>query len=732
MAVTDDVSHILDPLNDAQRDAVAGAAGNTLVLAGAGSGKTRVLVHRLAWLVQAEGVSPWSILAVTFTNKAAAEMKQRTERLLNMPVDHLWIGTFHGIAHRLLRAHWQEAGLPQGFQILDADDQQRLVKRIMKDMQLDDSRWPPRQAAWFINQQKDEGRRPQHFDPGHDPWAVQMQRVYEAYEEACQRGGLVDFAELLLRAHEVLRDNAELLEHYRRRFKHLLVDEFQDTNTLQYAWLRLLAGEQGQAFVVGDDDQSVYGWRGAKVENVRQFARDFAPMRTVRLEQNYRSTGTILKAANAVIENNPDRLGKTLWTEAADGERIDVYAAYNDLDEARYVVNTIESAVLQGQRRSECAVLYRSNAQSRVLEEALIAAGMPYRVYGGLRFFERAEIKDALAYLRLAENERDDAAFERIVNVPTRGIGAQTVDVIRQQARGSNQSMHEAARLLVESEGLPGRARNAVAAFLDKMQQLRTAMQEQQLQQQVQEAIELSGLKDHYAKERGEKGQARIENLDELINAAREFAMQFEQADEMTPLAGFLAQAALEAGTEQASEWEDAVQLMTLHSAKGLEFPRVFLCGMEEGLFPHSMSSEEPGRLEEERRLCYVGITRAREHLTLSYAEVRRLYGQESYQRPSRFLQEIPSELLNEVRGAQTTLRPMRSTPVHGMSHRAMHQAAAAEHGLNLGQRVAHPKFGEGTILDLEGDGKSARVQVKFREHGSKWLVLAYANLQPA
>ncbi len=732
MAVTDDVSHILDPLNDAQRDAVAGAAGNTLVLAGAGSGKTRVLVHRLAWLVQAEGVSPWSILAVTFTNKAAAEMKQRTERLLNMPVDHLWIGTFHGIAHRLLRAHWQEAGLPQGFQILDADDQQRLVKRIMKDMQLDDSRWPPRQAAWFINQQKDEGRRPQHFDPGHDPWAVQMQRVYEAYEEACQRGGLVDFAELLLRAHEVLRDNAELLEHYRRRFKHLLVDEFQDTNTLQYAWLRLLAGEQGQAFVVGDDDQSVYGWRGAKVENVRQFARDFAPMRTVRLEQNYRSTGTILKAANAVIENNPDRLGKTLWTEAADGERIDVYAAYNDLDEARYVVNTIESAVLQGQRRSECAVLYRSNAQSRVLEEALIAAGMPYRVYGGLRFFERAEIKDALAYLRLAENERDDAAFERIVNVPTRGIGAQTVDVIRQQARGSNQSMHEAARLLVESEGLPGRARNAVAAFLDKMQQLRTAMQEQQLQQQVQEAIELSGLKDHYAKERGEKGQARIENLDELINAAREFAMQFEQADEMTPLAGFLAQAALESGTEQASEWEDAVQLMTLHSAKGLEFPRVFLCGMEEGLFPHSMSSEEPGRLEEERRLCYVGITRAREHLTLSYAEVRRLYGQESYQRPSRFLQEIPSELLNEVRGTQTTLRPMRSTPVHGMSHRAMHQAAAAEHGLNLGQRVAHPKFGEGTILDLEGDGKSARVQVKFREHGSKWLVLAYANLQPA
>lgn len=1095
MAVTDDVSHILDPLNDAQRDAVAGAVGNTLVLAGAGSGKTRVLVHRLAWLVQAEGVSPWSILAVTFTNKAAAEMKQRSERLLDMPVDHLWIGTFHGIAHRLLRAHWQEAGLPQGFQILDSDDQQRLVKRIMKDLQLDDSRWPPRQAAWFINQQKDEGRRPQHFDPGHDPWAVTMQRVYEAYEEACQRGGLVDFAELLLRAHELLRDNTELLEHYRRRFKHLLVDEFQDTNTLQYAWLRLLAGEQGQVFVVGDDDQclvedtkiqlsngkekliqdiragdqvlssygsgdmraanvlrtskkeasdlvritttsgqtitstpehthfasyvdpartelanepqnflylmekigigfrigitsthnsnrvksklgfmtrsvqehadklwiidtfsneqeariaeittslnykiptlpftprrnrktqnglvhdleaikaifsqidsrtgalqllhdagldpeqphhrpqsrnsnrinvnitlcgdrrgktpmhrisvignnqnhaealrkhgfsirnarstsdswrfetsnkdfekiiesakhiqhlldasiilnarlgkftlsfiqasavrrgmqiynengelltvnkvekikkrmtvydidienthnfiangilthnSVYGWRGAKVENVRQFARDFAPMRTVRLEQNYRSTGNILKAANAVIENNPDRLGKTLWTEASDGERIDVYAAYNDLDEARYVVNAIEGAVLNGQRRSECAVLYRSNAQSRVLEEALIAAGMPYRVYGGLRFFERAEIKDALAYLRLAENERDDAAFERIVNVPTRGIGAQTVDVIRQQARGSNQSMHEAARLLVESEGLPGRARNAVAAFLDKMQQLRTAMADEQLQTQVQTAIELSGLKDHFAKERGEKGQARIENLDELVNAAREFAMQFEQAEEMTPLAGFLAQAALEAGTEQASEWEDAVQLMTLHSAKGLEFPRVFLCGMEEGLFPHSMSAEEPGRLEEERRLCYVGITRAREHLTLSYAEVRRLYGQESYQRPSRFLQEIPSELLNEVRGAQTTLRPMRSTPVHGMSHREMHQAAAAQHGLNLGQRVAHPKFGEGTILDLEGDGKSARVQVKFREHGSKWLVLAYANLQPA
>ncbi|MCF6209848.1 MAG: DNA helicase II [Gammaproteobacteria bacterium] len=721
-----DVSNIIKDLNEAQRQAVCAPEGHALVLAGAGSGKTRVLVHRIAWLVRTEAVSPYSILAVTFTNKAAAEMRGRIESLLALPVGGMWVGTFHSLAHRLLRMHWADAGLPQTFQILDSDDQYRTIRRILRDLQLDEARWPPRQAQWFINSRKDEGQRPEHIEDFDDPFQRQMIRIYRAYEDLCQRTGLVDFAELLLRAHELWLKNPRLLEHYRERFQHILVDEFQDTNAIQYAWIRLLAGKQSHVFAVGDDDQSIYGWRGARIENIQQFSRDFAAAHTVRLEQNYRSTGNILKAANALIEHNTERLGKNLWTADADGEPIRRYAAFNERDEARFIVDRMQDWMDDGGSYRDCAVLYRSNAQSRVLEEALIQSGLPYRVYGGQRFFERQEIKDAMAYLRLLANRHDDAGFERVINTPTRGIGERTVAAAREYAREHNAALWDASSAMVEQKQLPARAANALRGFLDLIEEMAAATASMELFEQMEHLIHHSGLLEHYKKERGEKGQARIENLEELVNAARYFEQGDipEGAEEMDDISAFIAHAALEAGEKQTSGGEDGVQLMTLHSAKGLEFPLVFVCGLEEGLFPHKMSIGEPGRLEEERRLCYVGITRARERLYLTHAEARRLYGKETFPHRSRFLDEIPAELIEEVRLGGSVVVPagnysFGAAPVQQESN-----------GLRLGQRVQHAKFGEGVVLDVEGQGAQARVQVNFDAQGAKWLMTAYANLQ--
>ncbi|MBT4132656.1 MAG: DNA helicase II [Gammaproteobacteria bacterium] len=724
----EEITDIIGPLNEAQRQAVTTESRNTLVLAGAGSGKTRVLVHRIAWLIRAEKISPWSILAVTFTNKAAREMKGRVEQLLDMPSGTLWIGTFHGLAHRLLRNHWQEANLPQNFQILDSEDQLRLVRRLLKEMNLDEERWPPRQATWFINEQKDKGFRPQQIDTAGDFWLSQMVQLYTAYEAACQRGGMVDFAELLLRAHEMWLNNPELLNHYRNRFSHLLVDEFQDTNTIQYAWLRLLTGDNGSIFVVGDDDQSVYGWRGAQVENIRSFTREFPLVETLRLEQNYRSSGNILNAANALIDNNPGRLGKELWTEDNDGVPIQLYSAYNDLDEARFIAEQIQFWVDKGGRRDESAILYRSNAQSRVLEEALLSASIPYRIYGGLRFFERAEIKDALSYLRLMAHRHDDAAFERVVNTPTRGIGERTVMLVREYAQGAGISLWRAALAQTEGDQLAARARNALRNFLQLIEQMSHDGKDKALNEQVEIVLKNSSLIDHHKKNRSEKGLTRIENLEELVTAAGQFSPEDES---LNLLDEFLAQAALESGDTQGDEWEDCVQLMTLHSAKGLEFHQVFLSGLEEGLFPHSRSSEDSEQLEEERRLCYVGITRARQKLTLSHAESRRLYGKESYPRVSRFIKEIPVELLQEVRIRSTISRPVNQ---RSSSYTQNHRSSILEDsgtGLQPGQQVRHAKFGEGTVLMLEGSGPQARIQIHFPEAGTKWLVAGYAKLEP-
>ena len=729
-----DVSHLLDPLNEPQRQAVAAPSGSALVLAGAGSGKTRVLTHRIAWLIQTQGFSPYSILAVTFTNKAAAEMRGRIEELLTIPARGMWVGTFHGIAHRLLRAHYQNAGLPQNFQILDGDDQLRLVKRVMVSLEVDEKKWPARQAQWWINGQKDEGLRPASIEDYGDLYIKTHLEIYRAYEEACQRGGMVDFAELLLRAHELWLNNPSILKHYQDRFSALLVDEFQDTNAIQYAWLRVLAGDKDNLMVVGDDDQSIYGWRGAKIENIQQFTRDFPNAVTIRLEQNYRSTANILKAANGLIDQNFGRLGKELWTDMGDGDPIQLYAGYNEIDEARFIVDRIKNWVDGGNLHSESAILYRSNAQSRVLEEALLRARMPYRIYGGQRFFERAEIRNALSYMRLISQRDADAAFERVVNTPTRGIGERSVAEIRLLARSTDTSMWRAAEKIVEENLLNGRARNAIGGFLSLIQELDDLTAEAELGDLVETVVSHTGLKDYHAKEGGERGQARIENLAELVTAAKTFVpgdeYNFDEADgaEMVALSlmdEFLNHAALEAGEGQGDPNDDCVQLMTMHSAKGLEFPLVFLAGLEDGLFPHMMSMEEPGRLEEERRLCYVGVTRAMRQLYLTYAESRRINGSETFNRISRFVNEMPDDVINEVRVQNSVVRP-RAVPSTSFNN-----AEISGTDMSLGQRVFHQKFGEGVVVNYEGEGTSARLQVNFENEGSKWLVMAYANLTP-
>ncbi len=721
-----DVTHILDPLNDEQRRAVTAPPGHMLVLAGAGSGKTRVLVHRIAWMLATEQATPFSVLAVTFTNKAAAEMRGRIERMLERPIGGMWVGTFHGIAHRLLRTHFDDAGLPEGFQILDSEDQLRCIRRVLKDMDLDEARWVPRQVQGYINARKDEGQRAAHLVDNGDPWLGQMLRIYRNYEETCDRSGIVDFAELLLRAHELLREREHILNHYQRRFSHILVDEFQDTNAIQYAWLRLIAGDTGWMFVVGDDDQSIYGWRGARIENIHQFPKDFPSVVTVRLEQNYRSTGNILTASNALIANNQGRLGKNLWTSGSKGDPIHLYTAFNDLDEARFVVSRIQQWVESGERRDDVAVLYRVSAQSRVFEEALLASSMPYRVHGGLRFYERAEIKNALAYLRLVANRHDDASFERVVNMPTRGIGARTVEALRTSARHTQDSLWGAARKLIGGNQLPARSAAAVSDFIALIERLAEEVDDQSLEVQTEIIIEKSGLLEHYRQDKTDRAQTRVENLEELVTAAKQF--EPDELNEGDRLVAFLSHAALEAGEAQAAEWEDCVHLMTLHAAKGLEFPLVFLAGLEEGLFPHQRSSDDAGKIEEERRLCYVGMTRAKRVLVLSHAESRRLHGQEYFPAPSRFLREIPSELLQEVRLRSSVTRPAS----FGLKARGRKSAQPADDvgPFRLGQRVEHPKFGEGIVLMLEGQGSHARVQVNFENAGSKWLVLAYANLE--
>lgn len=718
---------LLDSLNPAQREAVSAPEEHLLILAGAGSGKTRVLVHRIAWLLEQDLASPYGVLAVTFTNKAAAEMKARVESLNGYPLSSMWLGTFHGLSHRLLRLHWQEAGLPEAFQIMDSDDQLRMIRRLLKQHNIDEKRWTARQVQYFINAQKDKALRAQQVRTQGDYFFDVMVTLYQAYEDQCRRAGLVDFAELLLASYELLRDCPEVREHYQARFRHILVDEFQDTNSIQYLWLRLLTGESSKLFVVGDDDQSIYGWRGAKIENIQQFTYDYPSAKTIRLEQNYRSTGTILSAANAIIDNNADRLGKKLWTEQGDGQQIALYAAFNEVDEARYVVNCIQKAKEGTRVLREIAILYRSNAQSRVLEDALIQASIPYRIYGGQRFFERAEIKDALSYLRLIENHQDDAAFERIVNVPARGIGERSVAQIREYARAHQSGLWQAATAMVEDNLLPARAKQAVAQFLALIESAGKDMADKVVSEQTEAVIQASGLIPHYEKEPGEKGQARKENLAELVSAARQFDVGEHEG--LSPMAAFLAHAALEAGEAQADTDEDYVHLMTMHSAKGLEFPLVFLTGMEEGVFPHIMSSEEPGRLAEERRLCYVGVTRAMEELVLTYAEKRRLKGKDAYHRPSRFIRELPAHLIQEVRFKNTMIRP--SAPRRESAYKPSAPTSIPDTGLSIGQRVSHAKFGSGTILSYEGRGAGARVQIHFDNAGSKWLAVGVAPLVP-
>lgn len=718
-----DITSIINPLNDAQREAVSAPSRAMLVLAGAGSGKTRVLVHRIAWQIQVEGHSPHSILAVTFTNKAATEMRTRIEDLLNISARSMWIGTFHGLAHRLLRRHAIDAQLPEAFQIMDSDDQLRLIKRLYKNLNLDEAKWPPKQAQWYINAQKDEGIRAKHMPETVDFFGRQMLAIYKAYEQVCQRSGLVDFAELLLRAHELLRDNPETLSFYQQRFRHVHVDEFQDTNTIQYAWLRLLTQDRDNLFVVGDDDQSIYGWRGAKIENIFRFQKHFPNHKVVKLERNYRSTGHILKAANQVIAHNEGRMGKELWTESGDGEPISVYAAFNEQDEAYYVVERIRKWVHEGGSRSDIAILYRSNAQSRQFEEKLIATSIPYRVYGGLRFFDRAEIKNALAYLRLMANLDDDASFERVVNTPTRGIGAKSLDDIRLLARDRNLSLRQAAKLAIDQKLMTPRALNAMYGFIALIRNFAEQTQGLPLFEQVKLVVEKSGLIEFYKKEKDDKGEARVENLEELVNAARLFEYDQDNEENLSELDMFLAHAALEAGEMQSNTEQECVQLMTLHAAKGLEFKRVFMVGFEEGLFPSQQSVEDQGRLEEERRLCYVGMTRAMENLCLTYAESRRLWGRETYPKASRFLREIPAETLQEVRMRAKVSRPVSFT-VSVDSH---------EPGsYKLGQRVRHEKFGEGVVLQREGSGAQERIQINFQQVGIKWLMLSYAKLEGA
>ena len=722
-------SQLLSNLNPEQLAAVTLPHGSALILAGAGSGKTRVLTTRIAWLLATGQASPLSVLAVTFTNKAAKEMLLRLSSLTPVNTRGMWVGTFHGLCNRMLRAHHREAGLPRLFQIMDTQDQLALLKRLYKAHGIDDSRYPVRTLQALVNNAKEEGLRPNQVE-AHDEFTRRQVEHFALYEEACRREGVVDFPELLLRTFELLSGNDALREHYQRRFSHLLVDEFQDTNALQYRWLRLLAGPQTAVFAVGDDDQSIYAFRGANVANMQHFERDFgrpdAPVKLIKLEQNYRSHANILDAANALIRHNQARLGKNLWTVDAKGEPVRAYAASSDIDEAAFIVDVVKGLVDEGVSPSEVALLYRSNAQSRVLEHALFNAGMPYRVYGGMRFFERAEVKHALAYLRLLAAADDDAAFLRVVNFPPRGVGARTLEILQDAARSTGTSLCQAAR----SAGLGGKSGASVTAFLKQIDAMRAQTAALPLPETVEHVVEASGLRAHYAAEKD--GQDRIENLRELVNAAQSFVREAEyqvagesEVETGDPLTAFLAHAALEAGETQAAEGRAALQLMTVHSAKGLEFHTVFVTGLEEGLFPHENSLSEYDGVEEERRLAYVAITRARRRLYLTHSKSRMLHGQLRYNVASRFLDELPGELVR-------WLSPQAPPPVHPAMELGAARPEGPRPGWRIGQSVKHAKFGLGVIIDAEGRGTDARVQVNFRDAGVKWLALEYARLQPA
>ena len=709
----------LEHLNPEQLAAVTAPDEHALILAGAGSGKTRVLTTRIAWLVKAGRVSPSGILAVTFTNKAAREMLTRVSAMLPVNPRGMWIGTFHGLCNRMLRAHHREAGLPQSFQILDSQDQLAALKRLSRSLNVDEDRFPPRELQWFVNGQKEEGLRANDV-PVTDEQTRRLAELYAAYDEQCTREGVVDFAELLLRSYELLKRNEILREHYARRFHHILVDEFQDTNRLQYRWLKLIAGKSSLIFAVGDDDQSIYTFRGAHVGNMADFEREFRVQRVIRLEQNYRSHGNILDAANALIANNRHRLGKNLWTSAGAGEPIRVFEGESDADEARWIVEEVQSLAREDFRRAHMAVLYRSNAQSRVLEHALFSQGIPYRVYGGLRFFERAEIKHALAYLRLVALPEDDNAFLRVANFPPRGIGARTMEQLQDAARQAGVS------LLNVAEG-------KASIFRKLIEDVRNETRGLPLKEIVETVVARSGLIEHYRGERD--GADRIENLEELVNAAAAFGdeeREVESGEAADPLTAFLTHAALEAGEHQAGEGQDALQLMTVHSAKGLEFDVVFLSGLEEGLFPHEQSVSERDGLEEERRLAYVAITRARRRLYLSHAQTRMLHGQTRYNIPSRFLEEIPQGLMKWL--TPRFSRQKAFSPDFSRQTQTVFKKPAAREigGFRIGQNVVHPKFGSGVIVDLEGQGGDVRVQVNFRDHGLKLLALAVAKLQAA
>jgi len=713
------MSDLLANLNEPQLQAVTLPPVHALILAGAGSGKTRVLTTRIAWLISTGQVGPQGILGVTFTNKAAKEMTTRLASLVPINTRGMWIGTFHGLCNRLLRAHYREAALPQTFQILDSADQLAAVKRLLKNLNVDDEKYPPRELCHFINGHKEQGIRAAQAE-AYDAWTQRRVELYAEYEAQCQREGVVDFAELLLRTYELLSRNEPLRRHYQERFRYILVDEVQDTNRLQFAWLKLMAGGGASIFAVGDDDQSIYAFRGAEVANMREFERDYAGANVIRLEQNYRSHGNILAAANAIIKHNRTRLGKNLWTDAGDGEPLRVYEAYSDLDEARFVIDEVKDLLREDTPADQIALLYRSNAQSRVLEHELFSRGVPYRVHGGLRFFERQEIKHALAYLRLLSNPDDDTAFLRVVNFPTRGIGARTLENLQAAAHQMNSSLYNAAA------SLTGKSGQAVGAFIRLIESLRQETAGLPLPEMVGHIVEKSGLAQHYRLEK--EGQERLENLDELVNAAASFIDINGEIGAAGELVDFLTHASLEAGEHQAGEGQAAVQLMTVHAAKGLEFDVVFITGVEQGLFPHENSMLDRDGLEEERRLMYVAITRARRRLYLAYAQSRMLHGQTRYCVPSTFLEEIPEALLRKLNRAASV--PSGNAYGGGYSGKTSYQTEP-EGGLRVGQSVEHAKFGLGVIVAAEGRGADARVQVNFGGHGMKWLALEYAKLTP-
>ena len=721
-----DVSHILDHLNDQQREAVTSKKKHLMVLAGAGSGKTRVLVHKIAWEVEALNKNPGSIMAVTFTNKAALEMRSRIEELLQAPMIDGWVGTFHGLSHKMLKRFHKEANLSSGFTILDSDDQLRIIKRISKELDLDEASWPARQSQWQINSWKDEGFRSNFVDDKGDFFKETINKIYKEYEAVCLRDNLVDFGELLLRSFEVIRDNASVRSFFHSRFQSILVDEFQDTNTIQYNWLLEIASKQTSITAVGDDDQSIYGWRGAKVENVDSFTKTFDDTEIIRLEQNYRSTNIILGAANSLIENNTERLGKNLWTEKLEGEQIVLYQAYNEQDEARFVADVLKDWMNKGEMYEDAAVLYRSNAQSRALEEALLRSSIPYRIYGGQRFYERMEIKNAIAYLKIIFNHSDNPAFERSISNPTRGVGEKTLAKIRSAAKQYNISYIKASAKLIDEGSIGGRGGSGLSAYLEFILRCKEFIEDNPLSDLMEEIIKNSGLVAYHAKEPGEKGKTRVENLEELVSATTNFEQSIREDKSNKEIAEqYLDIISLDSGDRQASEHDDAAQLMTLHSAKGLEFKLVLMTGLEESLFPHGRSMENPAQLEEERRLCYVGITRAMEKLYITHAESRRLHGSDTFNPPSRFLREVPKEFINEIRPrAQTNI------PYNRKDFKETKFEFEEEIGIALGQRVLHKTFGEGVVLNYEGSGESARVQINFDGAGTKWLVMAYAKLE--